>query len=106
TTRSEVCRPIIDVARDPVSGVALTNPDGSLQLIYGPAQTISGFRLKDGRASYGLGLETFALGFPIHFDWSWRTAVNKAREDVVFAPNGAAERTSGSQRSPNPRGTR
>ena len=28
---------------------------------------VSGFRLQDGRASYGLGLETFALGFPIHF---------------------------------------
>src|SRR5205823_13596746 len=29
-------------------------------------QNVSGFRLQDGRASYGLGLETFALGFPIH----------------------------------------
>ena len=37
----------------------------------------SGFRLQDGRASYGLGLETFALGFPIHFDWSWRTLVQQ-----------------------------
>ena len=36
-----------------------------------------GFRLVDGRASYGVGLETFALGFPIHFDWSWRTLFNK-----------------------------
>jgi hypothetical protein len=52
---------------------------------YGNPQTISGFRLKDGRASYGLGLETFALGFPIHFDWSWRTLFNKSWEDVVFA---------------------
>ena len=46
---------------------------------------VSGFRLVDGRASYGLGLETFALGFPIHFDWSWRTLFNKGWEDVVFA---------------------
>ncbi len=48
-------------------------------------QRVSGFRLQDGRASYGLGLETFALGFPIHFDWSWRTLMNKDWEDVVFA---------------------
>ena len=44
-------------------------------LNYAPA-SVSGFRLQDGRASYGLGLETFALGFPIHFDWSWRTLFN------------------------------
>jgi hypothetical protein len=49
------------------------------------ARPVSGFRLQDGRASYGLGLETFALGFPIHFDWSWRTLMNHAWEDVVFA---------------------
>jgi hypothetical protein len=48
-------------------------------------QNVSGFRLQDGRASYGLGLETFALGFPIHFDWSWRTLFNRGWEDVVFA---------------------
>ena len=47
-------------------------------------QPVSGFRLQDGRASYGLGLETFALGFPIHFDWSWRTLLNRGWEDVVF----------------------
>ena len=39
----------------------------------------------DVRASYGVGLETFALGFPIHFDWSWRTLLNKDYEDYVFA---------------------
>jgi len=47
-------------------------------------QPVSGFRLQDGRASYGLGLETFALGFPIHFDWSWRTLFNNGWENVVF----------------------
>jgi hypothetical protein len=48
-------------------------------------QSASGFRLQDGRASYGFGLETFALGFPIHFDWSWRTLMNRGWEDIVFA---------------------
>ena len=36
-----------------------------------------GFRLVDARASYGIGLQTFALGFPIHFDWSWRTMLQR-----------------------------
>jgi len=53
-------------------------------------QRVTGFRLVDGRASYGLGLETFALGFPIHFDWSWRTLFNKDWEDVLFAANGGS----------------
>ena len=47
-------------------------------------RSIDGFRLRDGRASYGIGLETFALGFPIHFDWSWRTLFNQDWEDVLF----------------------
>ena len=34
---------------------------------------VDGLRLVDGRASYGLGLESFILGFPMHFDWSWKT---------------------------------
>jgi hypothetical protein len=48
-------------------------------------QQVSGFRLQDGRASYGIGLETFMLGFPIHFDWSWRTLFNQQWENIVYA---------------------
>jgi len=55
-----------------------------------PAQTISGFRLVDSRASYGLGIETFALGFPVHFDWSYRTLFNKPWEDLLFAQQGGS----------------
>ena len=58
--------------------------------MFGPPTTVSGFRLKDGRASYGLGLETFALGFPVHVDWSWRTTFNKGWEDAVFAYQGGS----------------
>jgi hypothetical protein len=58
---------------------------GVITPVLGPPQTIKGFRLVDGRASYGLGLETFALGFPIHFDWSWRTLLNKGYEDYIYA---------------------
>lgn len=67
-------------------------PDGRT-LIYvrlGPLQSIEGFKLVDGRASYGIGLETFALGFPVHFDWSWRTLFNREWEDAVFAYQGGS----------------
>ena len=55
------------------------------QPIKGQPQTISGLRLVDARASYGIGLETFALGFPVHFDWAWRTLFNRDWEDALFA---------------------
>jgi hypothetical protein len=51
---------------------------------------IEGLRLRDGRASYGIGLETFALGFPIHFDWAWRTLLNQQWEDALFYNTGGS----------------
>jgi len=36
-------------------------------------EAVSGFRLVDGRASYGVGLQLFFLGYPLHFDWSRAT---------------------------------
>jgi hypothetical protein len=60
------------------------------QVLYGDAQAVSGLRLVDGRASYGISLATFALGFPVHFDWSWRTLMNKQWEDVVFHLQGGS----------------
>jgi len=64
--------------------------------VKGQLTNITGFRLVDSRASYGVGLETFALGFPIHFDWSWKTLFNKDWEDLYFYAQGAAEGKSGS----------
>ena len=58
--------------------------------IYGPPTKISGLRLVDARGSYGVGLETFALGFPIHIDWSWRTLFNRDWEDALFAAFGGS----------------
>jgi hypothetical protein len=90
TSENEQFTPIVDYQRDP-TGQYLIDPTTQLPIpIYGPPQTITGFRLKDGRASYGFGLETFALGFPIHFDWSWRTLFNKEWEDQVFAADGGS----------------
>jgi hypothetical protein len=74
--------PIVNYNTDPITGAATP--------VYGAPITVSGFRLQDGRASYGLGLETFALGFPIHFDWSWRTLFNRDWEDFLFASSGGS----------------
>ena len=59
--------------------------------IFGPPTQIDGFRLVDARASYGIGLETFALGFPVHFDWAWRTLLNEDWENLLFAADGGSE---------------
>jgi len=90
TNQTQVCAPVIGYKQDPVTGLPVVGPDGNPVLAYGLPQVVSGFRLKDARASYGLGLETFALGFPIHFDWSWRTLFNESWENVVFATQGGS----------------
>ena len=59
--------------------------------IYGEERPVNGFRLVDGRGSYGISLQTFALGFPVHFDWSWRTLMNREWEDVLFARAGGSD---------------
>ena len=88
TNDSEICRPIEGIQTNP-AGFPILDADGTCQSRFrAPEQLVSGFRLKDGRASYGVGLETFALGFPMHFDWSWRTLFNKDWEDVAFAAMG------------------
>jgi hypothetical protein len=58
--------------------------------VFGPPTPVDGLRLVDARASYGIGLETFALGFPVHFDWAWRTLLNKEWEDLRFAASGGS----------------
>jgi hypothetical protein len=58
--------------------------------IRGRPAVVDGFRLVDARASYGIGLETFALGFPVHFDWAWKTLFNKNWEDLRFAAAGGS----------------
>ena len=83
TSSDTVATPIVDYVFDP------TSPSGA-RPVFGEPRPITGFRLVDSRASYGVGLETFALGFPIHFDWSWRTLFNKDWEDVVFALQGGS----------------
>ena len=81
TNKSEVYTPVVGYQRG--LGVVETP-------IFGPPAVVDGLRLVDSRASYGVGLETFALGFPVHFDWSWKTLLNKDWEDVRFAAFGGS----------------
>ena len=78
---SEVVRPITGYAAD---AAGLVTP------IEGTPRVVDGLRLVDGRASYGIGLQTFMLGFPMHFDWAWRTLFNRPWEDAVFAAQGGS----------------
>ena len=83
TNASQTYTPQIGIDIDPGTGLGIP--------VYGDPVGITGFRLVDGRASYGLGFETSALGFPVHFDWAWRTLFNKNWENAVFGSTVAAE---------------
>jgi outer membrane protein assembly factor BamA len=92
TRAAETIQPIVDYERNEL-GFPIIDPGTGLPVpILGPERRITGFRLRDSRASYGIGLETFALGFPVHFDWSWRTLFNRDWEDVSFAGGSSAFR--------------
>jgi outer membrane protein assembly factor BamA len=75
----------------PINGFVAGPGLGQQTPVFGVPQPVDGFRLVDGRASYGMGLETFALGFPIHFDWAWKTLFNRDWEDLLFRPYGGSE---------------
>jgi outer membrane protein assembly factor BamA len=83
TTKTEQYSPLVGYVLDPTTGFPVP--------VYGDPVSVSGFRLVGGRASYGIGLETFALGFPIHFDWSWRTLFDKNWENLLFGSQVAAD---------------
>ncbi|MGQ0732548.1 MAG: hypothetical protein ACT4QD_02705 [Acidobacteriota bacterium] len=76
-------------SKDTVETPLVAQPN-QLLLAPGTPRVVSGFRLVDSRASYGISLQTFALGFPVHFDWSWRTLFNRDWEDVVFSTQGGS----------------
>lgn len=78
---SQTVTQLVDVIQDPSTG--------GLTPVFATT-TVDGFRLVDARASYGIGLQTFALGFPMHFDWSWRTTFNREWEDLLFFRQGGS----------------
>jgi hypothetical protein len=90
---AEIRFPIIDVAKTPIGlvgpirgtlfggvGAARFNGDNfnfgtsknGISYVNDPVfgTPVSGFHLVDGRASFGVGLEFFFLGYPLHFDWT------------------------------------
>jgi outer membrane protein assembly factor BamA len=79
------------ITERPILGFELA-PDGTTILpVYGDPLSVSGFRLQDGRASYGVGIQSFLLGFPLHIDYVWRTTFNKQWEDLIFSNSGGSE---------------
>lgn len=76
TRKPEVVTPVTGYNYDPFTG--------GLTPRYGTPVTVTGLRLVNGRASYGFGLQSFLLGFPMHFDWSWKTLLHRDYEDLTF----------------------
>ena len=76
STGSEVVRRVIGYRQNPHTGAN--------EPVFSDPVAVSGFRLGDARAAYGFGLTTFAIGFPIHLDWSWPTLFNRDWEDALF----------------------
>jgi len=74
----------------PLLGYQVIDFLGNVAPVYGSPVVVRGLRLIDGRASYGIGLESFLLGFPMHFDWSWKTLFNADWEDALFAAYGGS----------------
>jgi hypothetical protein len=76
------------LTRRPETIDAITGYDldlaGNIANVHTEPIAVDGLRLVDGRASYGIGLESFLLGFPMHFDFSWRTLLNSAWEGALF----------------------
>jgi len=68
---------------DMVTGYELDS-NGNVVGVQTQPVDLSGLRLVDGRASYGLSLQSFLLGFPMHFDFSWRTLFDRDWEDALF----------------------
>jgi hypothetical protein len=63
---------------------ASSDPD--LSFVNDPlfGEPVSGFHLVDGRASYGIGLQLFFLGYPLHFDWTKLTDLKVTTESARF----------------------
>jgi outer membrane protein assembly factor BamA len=52
------------------AGVSYVNFDPNDPSTYFGEPVDAGLRLVDGRASYGIGMQLFFLGYPLHFDWT------------------------------------
>jgi outer membrane protein assembly factor BamA len=83
-------------ANIPVVTAVQFNPNGEVVNTQTQIIRVDGIRLQDARASYGFGLQSSLLGFPMHFDWTWRTLLDRDYEDTIFracAPSPASPLT-------------
>ncbi len=106
---AELRIPLIDVAATPIGLVGplrgtvffgvggakykgqpnydFASKDDGLSYVNDPVfgEPVSGFHLVDGRASYGVGLQFFFLGYPLHFDWSKLTDLQVVSKKTEFS---------------------
>lgn len=106
---AEVRVPLIDVAATPIGLVGplrgtvffgvggakykgqpnykFSSSDDGVSYVNDPVfgEPVSGFHLVDGRASYGVGLQFFFLGYPMHFDWSKLTDLQVVSDKTEFS---------------------
>ena len=75
TSEPVTVRPVVDYVGDPDTQSVRARLRRS-----GDASPASGSTTRAPRT--GSGLTTYAIGFPIHFDWSWLTLFNPAWEDA------------------------
>jgi outer membrane protein assembly factor BamA len=87
-SNSENIPVFLGYVQDPITGLPVP--------VFSPPVPVSGFRLVDSQASYGLGLQTAVLGFPIHFDWAWKTRFNRDYEDILYYYAGSQTNQRGS----------
>jgi WD40 repeat protein len=99
--------PIIDVAKTPLGflgpvrgtlyagmggarykgeNYTFASSDPGLSFVDDPifGEPVDGFHLVDGRASYGMGIQLFFLGYPMHFDWSKGTDFKNSSNNWRF----------------------
>jgi outer membrane protein assembly factor BamA len=65
----------------------LWTSDPGLSYVNDPVfgEPVTGFHLVDGRASYGLGLQAFVFGYPLHFDWAKLTDLQVVSDHTEFS---------------------
>jgi len=78
------------ITERPILFFTLADDGVTIVPVYGEPKTVSGWRLQDGRASYGIGIQSFLLGFPLHIDYVWKTTFNKDWEDLIFSSTGGS----------------
>ena len=78
-------RPDNSASSPTASSRPIVDYNQNLNPVYGEPVVVDGLRLQMRAAATASACTTFALGFPAHFDWSWRTLFNRDWEDIVYS---------------------